>query len=73
MEELKFIHDEMEKIHLAYVVKAKEIWTNNEGLEAEKIAKKEYQRFRNKYKLLELAQSKIESGLGDLSYYKEHK
>ncbi|MGL5381153.1 hypothetical protein [Clostridium sp.] len=73
MEELKFIQEEMERIHLDYCNKAKEIWTNNDGVIAEGLAKREYTRYRNKYKLLELAYSKIESGIGELNYYKEHK
>ena len=70
MEELEFIKSELEKVHMDYIVKAKDIWTNNEPLEAEKMAKREYVKYRNKQKLLELAYSKIESGLEELEYYK---
>lgn len=73
MEELNFIKLELEKIHLDYVEKAKEIWTNNEALEAEKIVKKEYMKYKSRQKLLELAYSKIESGLEELEYYRGNK
>lgn len=73
MEELEFIKGEMERIHLDYCNNAKDIWANNEGVVAERLAKKEYTKYRNKYKLLELAYSKIESGLDELEYYKQHK
>lgn len=70
MEELEFINKELERIHLDYVNKAKDIWTNEDALVAEKLVKREYVKYKNKQKLLELAFSKIESGLEELEYYK---
>lgn len=73
MEELDFIRSELENIHIDYVNKMKEIWAKNEPLQAEKLAKKEFTKFKGKQKILELAYSKIESGLEELKCYKENK
>lgn len=70
MEELRFVTGELERVHQEYLNRCKEIWTNNEVSLAEKMAKKEYVSFRNKEKMLQLIQSKLESALEDLSYYK---
>ena len=73
MEELKYIKEELERLHRDYINKMKDIWTNNEAEEAEKLAKKEFTKFKGKQKILELAFSQIESGLEYLKDYKESK
>lgn len=73
MEELEYIKEELERLHFIYINKMKFIWTNNEAEVAEKIAKKEFTKFKGKQKILELAQSQIESGLEYLKDYKENK
>lgn len=73
MEELEYIKKELEKLHRDYINKMKDIWTNNEAEEAEKLAKKEFTKFKGKQKVLELAFSQIESGLEYLRDYKESK
>lgn len=73
MEELEYIENELERVHNEYLNKCKEIWTDLEAKEAEKRARKEYVKFRNREKLLQLAQNKIKSGIDDLNYYMEGK
>lgn len=73
MEELEYIKEELERLHRDYINKMKDIWTNNEAEEAEKLAKKEFTKFKGKQKILELAFSQIESGLEYLKNYKESK
>lgn len=73
MEELEYIKEELERLHKNYIDSMKDIWTNNEAEEAEKIAKKEFTKFKGKQKVLELAFSQIESGLEYLKDYKESK
>lgn len=73
MEELEYIKEELERLHKNYIDNMKDIWTNNEAESAEKIAKKEFTKFKGKQKVLELAFSQIESGLEYLKDYKESK
>lgn len=73
MEELNYISEELEKIHEEYINKMKDIWTNNEPKEAEKLAKKEFTKWKGKEKILDLAYSQIKSGLDYLNDYKESK
>lgn len=73
MEELEYIREELERLHKNYIDSMKDIWTNNEAELAEKIAKKEFTKFKGKQKILELAFSQIESGLEYLKDYKESK
>lgn len=73
MEELEYIREELERLHKSYIDNMKDIWTNNEAEAAEKIAKKEFTKFKGKQKVLELAFSQIESGLEYLKDYKESK
>lgn len=73
MEELEYIKEELERLHKDYINNMKDIWTNNEAEAAEKIAKKEFTKFKGKQKILELAFSQIESGLEYLKDYKESK
>ena len=55
-----------------YLKEAKNIWTNFEGIEADKKHKKSYNEYRNKDYFLEGLQAKIEDILKDLEYYKEN-
>lgn len=71
MEELLYIKNELNKIHEEYIEKMKDIWTNNEPLQAEKLAKKEFTKWKGKEKVLELAYSQIKSGLDYLNDYKK--
>lgn len=73
MEELLYIENELNKIHEEYVKKMKEIWTDNEPLQAEKLAKKEFTKWKGKEKVLDLAYNQIKSGLEYLKDYKENK
>lgn len=73
MEELQYIENELERVHMIYLNKCKELWTDLDVKEAEKQTKKEYVKFRNREKLLQLAKNKIESGIEDLKYYKGEK
>lgn len=73
MEELLYIEKELDKIHKEYVNKMKEIWTNNEPLQAEKLAKKEFAKWKGKEKILDLAYNQVKSGLDYLNDYKENK
>ena len=72
MEELDFIKNERVKRQNTYLKEAKNIWTNFEGIEADKKHKKVYNEYRNKDYFLEGLQVKIEDILKDLEYYKEN-
>ena len=72
MEELDFIKNERAKLQNIYLKEAKNIWTNFEGIEADKKHKKSYNEYRNKDYFLEGLQAKIEDILKDLEYYKEN-
>jgi hypothetical protein len=73
MEQLQFILSERKVIQEKYLKEAKNIWTEFEGLEADKKHKKVYSEYRNKDYFLEGLQSKIEDILKDIEYYKENK
>ena len=70
MEELDFIINERVKLQNIYLKEAKNIWTNFEGVEADKKHKKVYNEYRNKDYFLEGLQAKIEDILKDIDYYK---
>ena len=70
MEELEFIKNERLKLQNIYLKEAKNIWTEFEGIEADKKYKKSYNEYRNKDYLLEGLQAKIEDILKDIEYYK---
>lgn len=72
MEELDFIKNERVKLQNIYLKEAKNIWTNFEGVEADKKHKKVYNEYRNKDYFLEGLQAKTEDILKDLEYYKEN-
>ena len=70
MEQLQFILSERKAIQEKYLKEAKNIWTEFEGLEADKKHKKLYNEYKNKDYFLEGLQAKIEDILKDLEYYK---
>ena len=70
MEQLQFILSERKAIQEKYLKEAKNIWTEFEGLEADKKHKKVYNEYRNKDYFLEGLQAKLEDILKDLEYYK---
>ena len=65
MEELKFIKEERMNLQLDYFKKAKNVWTEFEGEEADKKHKKVY----NEYSFLEGLEAKLEDILKDLENY----
>jgi hypothetical protein len=70
MQELDFIKNERVKLQQEYFKNAKNVWLEFEGEEADKKHKSIYNKYRNKDKFLEVLQSRIESALEDLEYYK---
>ena len=70
MEQLQFILSERKAIQEKYLKEAKNIWTEFEGLEADKKHKKLYNEYKNKDYFLEGLQAKIEDILRDIEYYK---
>ena len=70
MKELDFIKNERLKLQQEYLKQSKNIWTNFEGIEADKKHKKVYNEYRNKDYFLEGLQAKIEDILKDIDYYK---
>ena len=70
MEELDFIKSERLKLQNIYLKEAKNIWTNFEGIEADKKHKKVYNEYKNKDYFLEGLQAKLEDILKDIDYYK---
>ena len=70
MEELQFVIEQRKIIQDKYLKEAKNIWTNFEGVEADKKHKKSYNEYRNKDYFLEGLQAKIEDILKDIEYYK---
>ena len=73
MDQLQFILSERKAIQEKYLKEAKNIWTEFEGLEADKKHKKVYNEYRNKDYFLEGLQAKLEDILKDIEYYKENK
>ena len=70
MEELDFIKNERLKLQQEYLKQSKNIWTNIEGVEADRKHKKLYNEYRNKDYFLEGLQAKTEDILKDIEYYK---
>lgn len=70
MEELQFVIEQRKIIQDKYLKEAKNIWTNFEGVEADKKHKKVYNEYKNKDYFLEGLQAKIEDILKDIEYYK---
>ncbi|MGL5506338.1 MAG: hypothetical protein ACRDB0_00380 [Paraclostridium sp.] len=70
MEELNFLIEERKRLHEDYLVKAKEIWIDNEGVEADKKHKKVYKEYSNKDYFLSGLQARLEDILKEIEYYK---
>ena len=70
MDQLQFILSERKAIQEKYLKEAKNIWTEFEGLEADKKHKKLYNEYKNKDYFLESLQAKLEDILQDIEYYK---
>lgn len=70
MEELQFVIEQRRIIQDKYLKESKNIWTNFEGVEADKKHKKVYNEYKNKDYFLEGLQAKIEDILKDIEYYK---
>lgn len=70
MEELEFVLEQRKLIQEKYLKEAKAIWTNFEGIEADKKHKKAYNEYQNRDRFLETLQAKLESILEDIKYYK---
>ena len=71
MKELEFVKSERAKLQEAYLKKAKNIWIEFEGEEAEKKYKLIYNKYKNKDKFLEVLESRLESCLEDVEFYKK--
>ena len=70
MNAILFIKNERVKLQEEYLKQSKNIWTNFEGVEADKKHKKVYSEYRNKDYFLEGLQAKLEDILKDIDYYK---
>ena len=70
MQELDFIKNERVKLQQEYFKSVKNVWLEFEGEEADTKHKSIYNKYRNKDKFLEVLQSRIESALEDIEYYK---
>ena len=71
MEQLEYIKNERLRIQQEYLKHSKNIWIEFEGVEADKKHKKVYNDYKNKDYFLENVQSRLESALTDVEYYKE--
>ena len=70
MEELEYIRNERLRIQQDYLKQSKNIWTEFEGLEADRKHKKTYNAFKNKDYLLEGIQVRLESIIEEIEDYK---
>ena len=70
MEELEFILSQRKIIQDKYLKEAKNVWTEFDGVDADKKHKKLYNEYRNKDYFLEGLQAKLEDILKDIEYYK---
>ena len=70
MQELEYIKSERLRLQEKYLKEARNIWMQFEGEEADKKYKKLHSEYRNKDYFLEGIQSKIETVLSDIEYYK---
>ena len=71
MQELEFIKKERVRLQEKYLKEAKNIWVEFEGEEAYKKYKSAHNKYKNKDKLLELIESRLESCLEDIEFYKK--
>ena len=70
MKELEFILSQRKIIQDKYLKEAKNVWSEFEGVDADKKHKKLYNEYRNKDYFLEGLQAKLEDILKDIEYYK---
>ena len=73
MEELEFIKNERLRLREKYLKEVKNIWAEFEGEEAYRKYKSVDNKYKNRDKLLELTESKLESCLEDIEFYKKGK
>ena len=71
MQELEFVKSERARLQNQYLKEAKNIWIEFEGEEAERKYKSAYNKYKNKDKFLEVLQSRLESCLEDIEFYKK--
>ena len=71
MKELEFVKSERAKLQEAYLKEAKNIWIEFEGEQADKKYKSMNNKYKNKDKFLELIESRLESCLEDIEFYKK--
>ena len=71
MQELEFVKSERVRLQNQYLKEAKNAWIEFEGEEAEKKYKLVYNKYKNKDKFLEVLQSRLESCLEDIEFYKK--
>ena len=71
MKELQFVKDERLRLQGEYLKEAKNIWIAFEGEEAEKKYRSLFNKYNNKDKFLEVLQSRLESCLEDIEFYKK--
>ena len=70
MEELEFILSQRKIIQDKYLKEAKNVWTEFDGVEADRKHKKVYNEYRNKDYFLEGLQVRLEDILKELGNYK---
>ena len=70
MEELEFILSQRKIIQDKYLKEAKNVWTEFDGVEADRKHKKVYNEYRNKDYFLEGLQVRLEDILKELENYK---
>ena len=73
MQELEFIKKERLRLQEKYLKEAKNVWVEFEGEEAERKYKSLYNKYKNKDKFLEAMESRLESCLEDIEFYKKGK
>ena len=73
MEELEFVKSERLRLREKYLKEVKNIWEEFEGEEAYRKCKSVDNKYKNRDKLLELTESKLESCLEDIEFYKKGK
>ena len=71
MKELEFIKNERLKLQDKYLKEARNIWIEFEGEEADRKYKSIYNKYKNKDKFLEVLESRLESCLEDIEFYKK--
>ena len=71
MQELEFVKNERLRLREEHLKEVKNIWAEFEGEEAYKKYKSTYNKYKNKDKFLEVLQSRLESCLEDIEFYKK--